>query len=212
MQDPSYWLLFFTAALALNLSPGPDLIYILSRTIAQGRRVGLASAAGVCTGGLVHVFSAAAGLAAILATSATGFNLVRYAGAAYLLYLGIKAWRTAGATFQVKVSPEPPVTAWQAFRQGVLVDVLNPKVAVFFMAFLPQFVRPGAGSAAWQLVGLGALVIGVAIIVESCFVLAAARTTAFFRSNPRASLGLDRALGTVLIGLGMRLAASGQRA
>lgn len=209
--DLTYWLVFFSAALALNLSPGPDLIYILSRSIAHGRRVGLASAAGVCTGAFVHVLAASVGLSAILATSATAFTVVKYVGATYLIYLGLKSLRSAGATFSPTKDKEMDVSTWKAFRQGVFIDVLNPKVAMFFMAFLPQFVRPGHGSEPLQLVMLGTLVICVAIVVESGFVLAAASATNFFRANPKASVWLDRVLGGVLIGLGIRLALSEQR-
>lgn len=206
MIDATYWLVFLTAAVALNVSPGPDLVYVLSRTITQGKRVGLASAAGVCTGAFVHVVAAAFGLSAILATSAIAFNLVKYAGAAYLIYLGVKALRTAGKNFTLRAAPTPRVSAAVAFRQGVLIDVLNPKVAVFFMAFLPQFVRPEAGSVTIQLLFLGSLVIAVAIIIESAFVLAAVKTTGFFRTHPKASVWLDRMMGSVLIALGIRLA------
>ena len=210
MVDLTYWLVFFSAALALNLSPGPDLIYILSRSIAHGSRVGLASSAGVCTGAFVHVLAASVGLSAILTTSATAFTLVKYVGAVYLIYLGFKSLRSAGAIFGSTRDTETNVSLWRAFRQGVLIDVLNPKVAVFFIAFLPQFVRTGHGSEALQLVMLGTLVICVAIVVEACFVLSASQTTNFFRANPRASVWLDRILGSILIGLGIRLALSEQ--
>lgn len=207
MTDLNYWLLFLTAAIALNVSPGPDLVYLLSRTIAQGTRVGLASAAGVCCGAVVHVLAAACGLSAILAASATAFSVVKYVGAAYLFYLGIQAFRSSGMLVAAEAAQATAsVTPAQAFAQGVLVDVLNPKVALFFMAFLPQFVRPDHGSAALQLVFLGLLVILVAILIEALFVLAAARATEFFRRNPAASVGLERVLGTVFVALGLRLA------
>lgn len=208
MPDLSYWLVFLTAALALNISPGPDLIYILSRTIAQGEKIGLASAAGVCSGALVHVLAATLGLSALLMTSAIAFSIVKYIGAAYLIYLGIQALRSGGSSFDFTASDLPKVTPWQAYRQGVLVDVLNPKVAIFFMAFLPQFVRAELGSPTLQLLLLGGVVIVVSIIVESLFVLAAARTTGFFRQNPRASIWLDRLMGSILLTLGFRLALS----
>ena len=212
MPDLNYWLVFLTAAVALNVSPGPDLNYILSRTIAQGTKVGLASAAGVCSGAIVHVLAAAFGLSAILAASALAFTIVKYVGAAYLVYLGVQAFRSRGSALELGVQKELVVVSpWQAFRQGVLVDVLNPKVAIFFMAFLPQFVRPGHGNSTVQLVVLGVLVILVAIIIEAFFVLAAARSTSFFRRNPEATVWLDRALGTVLLTLGIRLALTEQR-
>ncbi|RKZ71217.1 MAG: LysE family translocator [Gammaproteobacteria bacterium] len=210
MTDSTYWLVFFSAALALNISPGPDLIYILSRTIAQGSKVGLASAAGVCTGAFVHVLAVAFGLSAILMTSAIAFTVVKYLGAAYLVYLGIQALCSRGTTFERPSAKVAKVTTFQAYRQGVLVDVLNPKVAIFFMAFLPQFVRPDHGNQSLQLVVLGTLVIVVAIIVETVFVLAASRTTTFFRQHPKASVWLDRLLGSILVALGVRLAISDQ--
>ena len=206
MDTLSYWLVFLSAALAINISPGPDLIYIVSRTIAQGRRIGLASSLGVCTGALVHIFAAALGLSAILTTSAMAFAVVKYIGAAYLFYLGIQTLRSKGIFFDVKVKQENRTSVWKAFRQGVMVDVLNPKVAVFFMAFLPQFIRPELGHTSAQIIFLGLLVNIMGIAVEAMVVLTAARTTGFFRSNPRVSVWLDRILGSVLIGLGLRLA------
>lgn len=205
MSDPAFWLVFFSAALALNLSPGPDLLFILSRTLAGGRRVGLASACGVCSGALVHVMAAALGLSAILASSALAFAVVKYVGAAYLLFLGIQALRSAGKSTQLDLKTAPRCTAWQAYRQGVLVDILNPKVAIFFMAFLPQFVRPDQGAVAVQLLGLGVLVVLVTIVVEGSMVLLAARASSALRGSRNLSQWLDRVLGSVLIGLGIRL-------
>jgi len=205
MPDPAFWLVFFSAALALNLSPGPDLLFILSRTLSGGRRVGVASACGVCSGALVHVAAAALGISAILATSAMAFAVVKYVGAAYLLYLGIQALRSAGADMRLTSGEAPRTTAWQAYRQGILVDILNPKVAIFFMAFLPQFVRPDQGAVALQLLVLGVLIVLVAIVVECMLVLLAARASSALRGNRRLSRWLDRVLGSMLIGLGIRL-------
>ncbi len=206
MTDFAYWTVFFAAALALNLSPGPDLIYVVSRTVAQGTKVGLASAAGLWTGAFVHVLAVAFGLSTILTTSAKAFAVVKYAGAVYLAYLGVQALRSRGVRFDLPASKEPRVTPAHAYRQGILVDLLNPKVAVFFMAFLPQFVRPGHGNPAMQLIGLGTLVILVAIPVESFCVVAAAHTTVFFRQHPRTAVALDRLLGSILVTLAGRLA------
>ncbi|MBK3868067.1 LysE family translocator [Pseudomonas stutzeri] len=207
MGDPVFWLVFFSAALALNLSPGPDLLYVISRTLSGGRRIGIVSACGVCSGALVHVAFAALGISAILATSALAFTAVKYAGAAYLLYLGFQALRSGSAT-SLELRAGPRASAWKAYRQGVLVDVLNPKAAIFFMAFLPQFVRPEHGAVPLQLLGLGMLVVLVAIIVECTLVLLAARATTALRNNPGLSQWIDRALGSILIGLGIRLGLS----
>ena len=208
MESASYWLVFFTAALAINISPGPDLIYILTRTIARGRKIGVACAAGLWTGAMVHVSAAALGLSAILAASAVAFNTVKYIGAAYLIYMGIQAFRGSGARGFPETLEENSrqASVFKAFRQGAMIDILNPKVAVFFMAFLPQFVRPELGHGSIQIFLLGSLVIAVAIPVELFVVFTAAGTTGFFRDNPRFSTLLDRLSGTVLIGLGIRLA------
>lgn len=206
METISYWTIFFSAAFAINISPGPDLIYILSKTIAGGRKIGIASSLGVCSGAMVHVLAAALGLSAILATSAFAFSVVKYIGAAYLIYLGIRAFRSKGATFDKIEAGGRETTPWQAFKQGALVDILNPKVAIFFMAFLPQFVRSELGGTAGQIIFLGSLVILVAIVVEFVIVMVAAQTTEFFRKNKNISIWLDRLLGSVLVGLGLRLA------
>jgi threonine/homoserine/homoserine lactone efflux protein len=206
MESYSYWLLFLSAAIAINITPGPAMVYILSRTIAQGRKIGIASSLGVCSGSLVHIFAAAFGLSAILATSAMSFSIVKYVGAAYLIYLGIRALKSKRISFDNPVNLQEHSTFWKAFRQGVLIDILNPKVAIFFMAFLPQFVRPELGHAPGQILILGFLVILIGMVIESVLVLTAARTTIFFRNNSQFFTLLDRILGSMLICLGIRLA------
>jgi RhtB (resistance to homoserine/threonine) family protein len=206
MESASYWALFLSAAIAINITPGPDMIYILSRTIAQGRKIGIASSFGVCSGALVHIFAAAFGLSAILATSAMAFSVIKYVGAAYLVYLGIQALRSKGVSFEIPVEKQVQSTFWTAFRQGALIDILNPKVAIFFMAFLPQFVRPELGHTSAQILILGFLVNLVGVVIESFLVLTAAQTTNFFRNNSHFSTLIDRVLGSVFIGLGIRLA------
>lgn len=234
MTDLAYWLVFLAAAFAFNISPGPDWVYIVSRTLARGRDVGFGAAAGVCAGAMVHVTAAALGVSALLATSAVAFTVVKWAGGAYLLYLGVQAWRSPGTSFHLKPAPEMqaatnaqasfdasvPVAArvsvrvssqpsiasfWPAFRQGVLVDLLNPKVALFFMAFLPQFVRPAHGSTASQLMLLGTLVVVMALCIEVLLVVAAARAVGYLQLHPAVSRWLERLMGTVLVGLGLRL-------
>lgn len=208
MDSASYWLVFFGAALAINLSPGPDLLFVLSRTVAEGRKVGFASLCGIWTGAWVHVTAAALGLSAILAASAIAFDIVKYVGAAYLVCLGIKALLTKSQA--PGVLPEARrTTPWQAFRQGVTVDLFNPKAAIFFLAFLPQFVRPELGHVAMQIMLLGMLVIAVAVVVETTVMLLAARMTHALRGNARIALWLQRVFGSVLIGLGARLALLG---
>jgi threonine/homoserine/homoserine lactone efflux protein len=212
MDSLSYWLLFFSAAFAINISPGPDLIFVLSRTIAEGRKVGFASLLGVWTGALVHVSAAALGLSAILAASDVAFAVVKYAGAAYLVYLGLRALRAKTPAFGTPHPAARRTTPWMAYRQGVSVDILNPKAAIFFLAFLPQFVRPELGHVSAQIMLLGVLVIAVAVVVEFSAMLLAARLTQALRGNARISAWLQRLLGSILIALGVRLALIGHRA
>lgn len=208
MIDLTFWLPFLLASIALNMAPGPDLLYILTKTIRHGKKVGFASAVGVCTGALFHVFIASLGLSAILVSSSLAFSLVKYIGAAYLLYLAFQAFRSSGYDFQIDVLTEKPESVFQAFKQGVLIDILNPKVAIFFMAFLPQFLREDAGSVSVQLFYLGLIVIVVAIIVEVLYVLATDKISAKLRSSKRFSIWLDRTVGVVFAGLGIKLATS----
>ncbi len=208
MIDLTFWLPFLLASIALNIAPGPDLLYILTKTIRHGKKVGFASAVGVCTGALFHVFIASLGLSAILVSSSLAFSLVKYIGAAYLLYLAFQAFRSSGYDFQIDVLTEKPESVFQAFKQGVLIDILNPKVAIFFMAFLPQFLREDAGSVSVQLFYLGLIVIVVAIIVEVLYVLATDKISAKLRSSKRFSIWLDRTVGVVFAGLGIKLATS----
>lgn len=219
---------FLIAAFLLNISPGPDMAYIVGQTAVHGRKIGLFSTFGVVSGAFVHVLAAALGLSAILATSALAFAIVKWVGVAYLVWLGIGALR---ASFARKSSgggdgetpPEitistRPMTAFQAWRQGVMIDVLNPKVAIFFMAFLPQFVDPAQGDGALQFLVLGSMVNLIGLLVESAIVLmvAAAAMRIKARKGRKAqkmqALGvwLQRALGTMFIALGVRLALSQQ--
>ena len=206
MSDFNFWFLFFSTALALNIAPGPDLLYILTKTVANGKRVGIASALGVCTGALFHVAAASLGLSAILVSSALAFTIVKYIGVIYLLYLAYQSFRSAGTNLNINNTGQPKESAWQAFKQGVLVDILNPKVAIFFMAFLPQFIRDGYGSVPIQLLYLGLLIILVAIFVEVSYVLLASKLTKKVRSSQRISVFLDRVVGTVFLALGVKLA------
>ncbi len=200
------WSLFIISASLLSLSPGPDLIFILSKTLAHGRKIGITAAAGVCSGAFVHVLAAALGLSAILATSATAFMLVKYVGAAYLIYLGIRALFAKESALAFNDDTTKKVCAVSVFRQGMLIDILNPKVAIFFMAFLPQFITPGSGYVVEQTVFLGFLVVLIGFAIEAVYVLAAAPLGNYLKTHPKFALWLDRAFGGLLVGLGARLA------
>ncbi|MBV1866028.1 MAG: LysE family translocator [Rhodobacteraceae bacterium] len=200
-----HWTTFLVAAVLLNLSPGPDIAFILGQTVRGGRKSGFAALFGIWTGAFGHVLMAAAGLSAILATSALAFSIVKWAGAAYLLWLGYKALRSKGGSFvSDKVTSSP--SFFPIFRQGVVVALLNPKVAVFFLAFLPQFVVAGGGPVWAQLFLHGSLIIVVAALIEPPLVIAGEKLTSRLRDNPQLGLWMDRSLGAVFVALGIRLA------
>ncbi len=203
----AHWAAFFTAAILLNLSPGPDMAFILGQTAKGGIRSGFCAMFGIWSGAFVHVLAAALGLSAVLATSAAAFSTVKWMGAVYLVWLGIQALRSKGflmAGHEVKSEKQQ----LKIFRQGVLVAVLNPKVAVFFLAFLPQFVETGAGPVSAQLFLHGCLIIAVAAFVEPPLILAGGRLTRYLARNTRVSRWMDRGLGALFIGLGIELAVS----
>jgi threonine/homoserine/homoserine lactone efflux protein len=199
--------LFVLTGVLLNLAPGQDTFYILGSSIAQGRRIGIASALGISAGCVVHTLAAAAGLSAILATSAAAFTVVKLAGAVYLVYLGIR-YLTAPAQHLSSAEPTAARGAGKAFRQGIVTNVLNPKVALFFLAFLPQFIDPDSHSkiAAFLALGLTFVATGTAW----CLVLAvaAASVRRFFVARPRVYTRLSQAVGTLFVLLGVRLALS----
>lgn len=209
MIDYNFWLVFLGTAIALNVAPGPDVLYILTKTITGGKKIGIASSLGVCSGALFHVIIASIGLSAILVTSVVAFTIVKYIGVMYLLYLAFQAFRSSGTSLVINENASvQEKSMWKAFKQGVLIDILNPKVAIFFMAFLPQFLREGYGSTSWQLLYLGVLVIIIAILVELVYVLLASKITHKVKSDKRYSVWLDRVVGTIFVGLGIKLATS----
>jgi threonine/homoserine/homoserine lactone efflux protein len=202
-----HWVAFFTAAVLLNLSPGPDMAFILGQTAKGGVRSGFFAMFGIWTGAFVHVLFAALGLSAILATSAVAFSTVKWVGAAYLIWLGIQALCSKGSIVSAngQVSPKGMM---RIFQQGALVAVLNPKVAVFFLAFLPQFVEVGAGPVSAQLFLHGFLIIVVAAFVEPPLILVGGKLTGYLSRNKTVSRWMDRGLGALFVGLGIKLATS----
>ena len=170
---------FALAALALVALPGPNIAYLLTRSIADGRRAGIVSALGIETGTLVHITAAAAGLSALLASSATAFAFVKYAGAAYLIYLGIRALLAREPADQAR--PAPPAGA-HVYGQAITVQLLNPKVAVFYLAFLPQFLDPDRPAAA-QIAVLGAVIVAIGAIIHMALALVAGSAAQRFRGR-----------------------------
>jgi threonine/homoserine/homoserine lactone efflux protein len=203
----AHWATFVTAAVLLNLSPGPDMAFILGQTAKRGVQSGFSAMFGIWTGAFIHVIFAALGLSAILATSAVAFSAVKWIGAAYLIWLGIQALRSKGTNMSVN-SQLSPKGLMKIFKQGVLVAVLNPKVAIFFLAFLPQFVKAGAGPVSAQLFLHGSLIIVVAALVEPPLILIGGKLTGYLSNNTQVSLWMDRGLGALFVGLGIKLATS----
>lgn len=163
-------LLFAAAALALIVVPGPNVIFIIARSVEQGRMAGLMSALGVNSGMLVHAFAAAFGLSAVIVASSTAFTIVKYAGAVYLIYMGIRTLRTRATP---DTTPRNQHSLRRLFAQGFIVNVLNPKVALFFFAFLPQFVDPARGAPVTQVLILSAIFAGIAVISDAAYALTA---------------------------------------
>lgn len=199
-----HWTTFSAAAVLLNISPGPDMAFILGQAARRGRDAGFAAMFGVWTGAFVHVVLAAVGLSAILLASADAFTIIKWIGGGYLIWLGIQSLRSNGGGM-LGEKPSVDLRAGRIYRQGVMVAALNPKVAMFFLAFLPQFVVPGAGPVSAQLFLHGALIVVVAAMIEPWIVLGAARAARALTNNHRVGLWLDRSLGALLVTFGLRL-------
>jgi threonine/homoserine/homoserine lactone efflux protein len=202
--------LFLTAALLLAVAPGPGMLYVLARSLAGGKREGVLSALGTFLGGLVHVFAAALGVSAILARSVMAFSTVKYAGAAYLCFLGIRmifsARRQSFSPDDIKVSQ--PISGRNPLWQGVATEVLNPKTALFFLSFIPQFVNREAGRVFWQFVALGSISVVLNTSADLIVILMAGPLGTMIRSSPAFHRRQRTATGAIMIGLGAYLAAS----
>jgi threonine/homoserine/homoserine lactone efflux protein len=194
-------LLAFTAASVLILlMPGPAVLFVVSRGISQGSRGALMSVAGLHAGSLVHVFAAAAGLSALLVRSGTAFSVVKYAGAVYLVYLGVRTLRShSAAPLTVEV---PLVSLKRSFREGFFVNVLNPKLALFFLAVLPQFVRANSGSVLGQILLLAVLFVLLGLLTDSVYALGAARLGSWMQTRPALARRQRTLAGVSYIGLG----------
>jgi len=197
--------LFLAAGILLNLTPGPDTAYILGRSIAQGREAGIASALGICVGSIFHTCAAALGLSAILATSAVAFGAIKLLGGAYLIFLGAKMLLDRRKHLRLPSDFRRRTTA-AAFRQGVLTNVLNPKVALFFLAFLPQFIEPASNMKVLAFLALGLTFVTTGTVW--CLILAWFASTFSERLRRNETIGqwLNRAAGALFVFMGLRLA------
>lgn len=203
-------LLFSGAALLMVLTPGPNMVYLISRSICQGRRAGVLSLFGVAAGFLVHMFAAAVGLTALFMAIPLAYEVLKWAGALYLLYLAWQAVRP-GARSPLEARDLPIDSPRKLFFMGFLTNVLNPKIVVFYLAIFPQFVSPGHGSVFAQSVLLGVTQIGVSFSVNLCIVMFAARLAQWFARSPRWLAAQRYVMGTVLATLAVRLALEPRR-
>jgi RhtB (resistance to homoserine/threonine) family protein len=203
-----YWL-FIATAIVLILTPGQDTFFILGRSLAGGRSAGVAAALGVSAGTVVHTILAALGLSALLATSPYAFMAVKFAGAAYLLYIGVKALMTRSAQ-----APGAHAATnggrWPAFRQGIITNLLNPKVALFFLALMPQFIGAGSTSKVAAFLVLGFTFVTLGVIWCCVLAIAAAKLRGTFLRRPSIATWLNRVAGAMFIGLGIKLATARQ--
>jgi threonine/homoserine/homoserine lactone efflux protein len=206
MPDGSTLLLFVGASLALLAIPGPAVIYVVTRSIEHGRTAGMVSMLGVETGTFAYALAAAAGLSGLIAASVTAFTVVKYAGAAYLLYLGVRKLLERDQPQDASLTGRS-----RLFLKGTLVQLLNPKIAIFFVAFLPQFVDSSRGPVAAQILILGTIFTVLAVLSDGAYVLLAGAVSGWLRSGRRARSRLAKLSGGVYIGLGLTAALSGSR-
>ncbi len=200
---------FVAAAGILLITPGPAVLYIVARSVEQGRAAGIVSVLGIEVGTLIHVAAAAFGVSAVLVSSALAFRVLRYAGAAYLIYLGVRTLTRHEPAATADVLP-PERSLRRIFIQGVVVNVLNPKNALFFLAFLPQFVDPARGAVAAQVLLLGLIFTIMGTITDGTWVLLAGSASGFLRNHSGFRRGQRYVAGTVYLGLGIATAVSGR--
>jgi threonine/homoserine/homoserine lactone efflux protein len=201
MPTLTTFLAFMVASAILVMIPGPAVIYIVNRGISQGRRAAVVSALGIEAGALVHVVAATVGLSAVIASSATLFSVVKYVGAAYLILLGIMSWRSRSG-HDAEVTTLKAVSYRRLFGQGIVVNIFNPKVGVFFLAFLPQFVSPGHGAVWFQMLLLGVVFLLVATALDLCYAFASGSVGQWLGRRPRIAVMRNRISGATYIALG----------
>lgn len=199
---PSGFSLFLVAALVVAIVPGPGIFYVAARTLSDGRKIGFASTPGTGLGGLVHVIAGGLGVSAIILASTQAFAALKFAGAFYLIWLGIRAFRDAG---DFPVATTKAAGTMQAFREGILVEATNPKTAAFFLAFIPQFLDTAAPHPALQFVALGLISVALNTLADLVVVQAASATRARFMRRPKLFRRLRQGSGLFMMGLGASL-------
>lgn len=209
MSDPTLWGLFIAASLVLLLTPGPAVLYILARSVQQGRTAGLVSVLGIHLGTLVHITAAAVGLSALLVSSALAFAVVKYLGAAYLIWMGVRTVMAKAPDREMPVVEAKPLH--RAFRDGFVVNLLNPKTAIFFLSFLPQFVDPARGSVHEQVLALGLTFMGLGVLSDGLFALVAGTAGEVLRRSQRVQRLLRWFSGASFVGLGVSAALASRK-
>lgn len=209
MIDASRLLVFCLAAAAIAAVPGPAVLYIVTRSVEHGRRAGLASAAGAASGALLQTVAAAAGLASLLIASSTAFDIVKYTGAAYLIFMGIRRLLSKEVTSLDELGHTPDLSLLRVYAQGVVVNVLNPKVTLFLLAFLPQFVDPARGHEGLQIGTFGGIFVAIGLVSDSAYALVAGTAADWLRRKRRFARMQRYVAGTVFVGLGVTAALTG---
>ena len=211
MPDTTQLLIFIAAGWLLNLTPGPDVLFIATRSLKHGVRAGLVAALGIVSGCFVHVFAAALGVGALLATSSTAFTVLKWLGAGYLAWMGLRLLLAKGARSSLprgaELSPEP-ADLWRVYRQGLLTNVLNPKVALFFLAFVPQFIAPGSDDKVTVFLLLGLLFALSSLPINFGYAWLAGWAARRVGAVQHAMRWMDRAAGLMFVGFGLSLAMS----
>ncbi|WP_072905352.1 LysE family translocator [Malonomonas rubra] len=195
---------FFTASLLLGLAPGPDNIFVLTQSALRGRGAGIAVMFGLCTGLVGHTLAVAFGVAVIFQTSATAFSLLKYIGAVYLVYLAWMSFRASANDLATNGNGD--LSRWKLYRRGIIMNITNPKVSIFFLAFLPQFADPARGPIWIQLVLLGSLFIVATFLVFGTIALLAGTLGQWLNRSPRTQTVMNKLAGTVFLGLALKLA------
>ena len=209
MLIDNFWV-FALAALLLNLTPGNDMLYVAARSASQGVKAGIVSALGIMVGCMVHIVAAVIGLSAIIAQSAIAFNIIKYLGAAYLVYLGLRSVLSKKKSLEIKKQVKQ-LSFKKLFWQGVITNILNPKVALFFLAFLPQFININTNNTHWQILFLGIWFDVGGTLVNIVVAILFGRIGQWLSQSPRFVQWQERITGAMLIGLGIKVALSSKK-